>query len=241
MARSPEPPCTPRHTAFRGIPQRQSSLRRRAESRVEQLRMAPALPQLRRDRALRANIGAWYCAGQWLVSRTVGLERRKGPLRQGTCRPRPARDRVFRRLCPDRRDRRSWTAGPSAVVFNDLYDGQAIEHGVTRTPGWSEASPTRLGPACTAELDFGTLTPLHRSARPPAGRASPGHDLDVPSGQNARRFGQNLVGWVRVQVQGPLARRSRSVTPRCSRTMNSGRGPCGHPGGDGPLHPQWRR
>src|SRR5215203_5988480 len=54
----------------------------------------------------------------------------------------------------------SWTAGPSAVVFNDLYDGQAID-ARRYSDAWSERgfSDESWTGVHHAELDFGTLTP----------------------------------------------------------------------------------
>ena len=43
----------------------------------------------------------------------------------------------------------SWKAGPSAVVFNDLYDGQTIDARRHSDAWLRPASPTRLGPAYT--------------------------------------------------------------------------------------------
>ena len=111
--------------------------------------MAAALPQLRRDLTPRAQVGAWFRAGQWLVSRTVGLERRQRPLRQRACCLAQLEiefsDGYVQTVVTDE----SWTAGPSAVVFNDSTTVRQSMHGVTRTRGWSPVSPTRLGQACT--------------------------------------------------------------------------------------------
>ena len=151
--------------------------------------MAAALPQLRRNRAPSANIGAWYCAGQWLVSRTVGLERRKRPLRRRTCRTGAARDRIFRRLRPDRGDRRE-------------LDGRTLCSGVQRPLRRADDRCTTLfGRLVRARLLRRGLDrrapgrarlqhadPVHRSARPSAGRASTHQDLDVPGRQDPRRF-----------------------------------------------------
>ena len=123
----------------------------------------------------------------------------------------------------------SWTAGPSAVVFNDLYDGQTID-ARRHSDAWLERSFsdeawTGVHPA---ELDFSTLTPY---IGPPVSRQEelrPDQDLDLPGRQDPRRFRAEprRVG-PRSGCRGPPARLSRSVTPRCWSTMNSGRGPCG--------------
>src|SRR5687767_7183614 len=54
----------------------------------------------------------------------------------------------------------SWTAGPSAVLSNDLYDGQTIDahrqSDAWLQPGFSDMAWTGVH---QAELDYGTLTP----------------------------------------------------------------------------------
>jgi alpha-L-rhamnosidase len=99
---------------------------------------------------------------------------------------------------------RSWTAGPSAVLANDLYDGETIDARL-RDDSW-------LRPGFASEhwvgvhiLDFDTkiLTPY---IGPRTGRWNelPVKEITTsPSGKTLVDFGQNLVGWVRVAVQGP--------------------------------------
>jgi alpha-L-rhamnosidase len=98
----------------------------------------------------------------------------------------------------------SWAAGPSAVVFNDLYDGQTIdarrnsEDWLER--GFSDESWTGVHPA---ELDFSTLTPY---IGPPTSRQEELRPIKIwtsPAGKTLVDFGQNLVGWVKAHVQGP--------------------------------------
>jgi alpha-L-rhamnosidase len=98
----------------------------------------------------------------------------------------------------------SWAAGPSAVVFNDLYDGQAIDarrdSDTWLERGFSDDAWTGVH---QAELDFSTLTPY---IGPPASRQEELRPIKIwasPAGKTLVDFGQNLVGWVRVQVQGP--------------------------------------
>ena len=98
----------------------------------------------------------------------------------------------------------SWTAGPSAVVFNDLYDGQTID-ARRYSDAWferdfSDEAWTGVHPA---ELDFSTLTPY---IGPPVRRQEelrPSKIWTSPAGKTLVDFGQNLVGWLRVRVQGP--------------------------------------
>jgi alpha-L-rhamnosidase len=97
----------------------------------------------------------------------------------------------------------SWAAGPSAVVFNDLYDGQAIDarrcSNAWLEPGFSNESWTGVH---RAHLDFGTLTPY---IGPPVSRQEELPPIKIwtsPAGKALVDFGQNLVGWVKVHVQG---------------------------------------
>jgi alpha-L-rhamnosidase len=98
----------------------------------------------------------------------------------------------------------SWTAGPSDVLANDLYDGQTIDARL-RDDAWlrpGHHDPAWVGVHRT-ELDLATLTPY---IGPPVRRVlevAPVKVWTSPAGRTLVDFGQNLVGWVRVQVQGP--------------------------------------
>ncbi|GAA3558599.1 glycoside hydrolase family 78 protein [Microlunatus spumicola] len=99
---------------------------------------------------------------------------------------------------------RSWTAGPSAVLANDLYDGQTID-ARRRDDAWLR--PGHVDPAWVGvhegTLDLGTLTPY---VGPPVRRIAEVAPVEVwtsPAGRTLVDFGQNLVGWLRVHVQGP--------------------------------------
>jgi alpha-L-rhamnosidase len=98
----------------------------------------------------------------------------------------------------------SWTAGPSAVMFNDLYDGQTIDarrqSDAWLGRGFSDEAWTGVHPAA---LDFSTLTPY---IGPPVHRQEELRPVKIwtsPAGKTLVDFGQNLVGWVRLGVQGP--------------------------------------
>jgi alpha-L-rhamnosidase len=98
----------------------------------------------------------------------------------------------------------NWTAGPSAVLFNDLYDGQAIDarrySDAWLKPDFSDEAWTGVH---RAELDFSTLTPY---IGPPVHRQEELRPIKIwtsPAGKTLVDFGQNLVGWVRASVQGP--------------------------------------
>ena len=102
----------------------------------------------------------------------------------------------------------SWTAGPSAVVVNDLYDGQTIDARRHSTawlePGFAGDGWTGVHPG---ELDRSTLTPY---IGPPTRRQEEIAPVSIwtsPAGKTLVDFGQNLVGWVRVRVAGPAGDR----------------------------------
>ena len=98
----------------------------------------------------------------------------------------------------------SWSAGPSATVSNDLYDGQTIDarrySDAWLQPGFSDETWTGVH---TAEFDFGTLTPY---IGPPVRRQEELRPIKIwtsPAGKTLVDFGQNLVGWTRLRVRGP--------------------------------------
>jgi alpha-L-rhamnosidase len=98
----------------------------------------------------------------------------------------------------------SWTSGPSAVLANDLYDGETIDARL-RDDAWLRpgfASDAWTG-VHTLDFDTEKLTPYVGP------RVTRWNELAVkeittsPSGKTLVDFGQNLVGWIRVTVQGP--------------------------------------
>jgi alpha-L-rhamnosidase len=98
----------------------------------------------------------------------------------------------------------SWAAGPSAVIVNDLYDGETIDARRYSDDwlerGFSDESWTGVH---RTELDFGTLTPY---VAPPVSRQEELRPIKIwtsPAGKTLVDFGQNLVGWVKARVQGP--------------------------------------
>jgi alpha-L-rhamnosidase len=98
----------------------------------------------------------------------------------------------------------SWTAGPSAVVSNDLYDGETIDarrqSDAWLQPGFSNREWTGVH---SAKLNVSTLTPY---VGPPVRRQEDLRPINIwtsPAGKTLVDFGQNLVGWVRLRVRGP--------------------------------------
>ncbi len=96
-----------------------------------------------------------------------------------------------------------WSSGPSAVLENDLYDGEVID-ARRRSAAW--LSPGFAGDGWTGvheeEFDLESLKPAEG---PPVKRWA---ELPVreiwtsPSGRTLVDFGQNLVGWIKVRVRG---------------------------------------
>ena len=82
---------------------------------------------------------------------------------------------------------------------------------------------------------------LHRAARPTPGEScSPVQIWTSPSGKTLVDFGQNLVGWLRVQVQGPAG---STMTLRHAEVLEHdelGIRPLANGQGHRPVHPQRR-
>jgi alpha-L-rhamnosidase len=97
-----------------------------------------------------------------------------------------------------------WTAGPSAVLANDLYDGQRVDarrfSNAWLQPGFTHPAWTGVH---TGVFDITTLTPY---IGPPVRRRAELTPVAIwtsPAGRTLVDFGQNLVGWLRVRVSGP--------------------------------------
>jgi alpha-L-rhamnosidase len=96
-----------------------------------------------------------------------------------------------------------WMAGPSAVVSNDLYDGETIDarrdSEAWLQPGFSNDGWTGVH---RANIDFSTLAPY---IGPPTRRQEELQPIKIwtsPAGKTLVDFGQNLVGWLRLNVSG---------------------------------------
>lgn len=98
----------------------------------------------------------------------------------------------------------AWRAGPSATTADSIYDGQDIDarrepHGWDR-PGFDDSSWTGVH---EVEVDLAMLEPY---IAPPVRRLAeiaPQRIWTSPSGRTLVDFGENLVGWIRVEVTGP--------------------------------------
>jgi alpha-L-rhamnosidase len=97
----------------------------------------------------------------------------------------------------------TWAAGPSAVLADDLYDGETID-ARRRDDRWLQTGGQLEGWVATRALPFdtGRLEPyigpvIRRQESVPAVRV-----WTSPSGKTLADFGQNLVGWLRVSIAG---------------------------------------
>ena len=114
----------------------------------------------------------------------------------------------------------SWSAGPSDVLANDLYDGETIDAGL-RDDAWLKPGFGADGWGGVHALDLDTAS-LEPYIGPPV---SAWNELPVQkmwtteSGKTLVDFGQNMVGWVRVRVQGPAG---SEVTLRHAEVLEDG-------------------
>ena len=97
-----------------------------------------------------------------------------------------------------------WTAGPSAIIANDLYDGETID---ARRDSSSWLQPGFTSPAWVGvhPVDFETEKLVPNTAPPVAAWAERPvvRSWTSPAGKTLVDFGQNLVGYLRLHVQGP--------------------------------------
>lgn len=97
----------------------------------------------------------------------------------------------------------SWRSGPSAIVSDDLYDGQSIDARL-RVAGWDAPGFDDTQWATVHPLPFDTAT-LEPFVGPPVQRQERRRAEDIwdsPSGAIILDFGQNLVGWVELRLKG---------------------------------------
>ena len=136
----------------------------------------------------------------------------------------------------------NWSAGPSAVLANDLYDGQIIDarrySDVWLKPGFADDGWTGVH---RGELDLATLTPY---IGPPVRRQeelAPVQIWTSPAGKTLVDFGQNLVGWLRVRVTGPAGNTIRAAARRGTGARRARRPAVADRQGHRRVHPERRR
>ncbi|WP_426592647.1 family 78 glycoside hydrolase catalytic domain [Cellulomonas sp. McL0617] len=98
----------------------------------------------------------------------------------------------------------NWVGAPSAILQDDLYDGQSIDTRLLQPADAHLADGSLWGPVREVEFDAGMLEPY---IGPPVRRQEDVAATSVTrtaDGQLLLDFGQNLVGWLRIKVQGSL-------------------------------------
>jgi alpha-L-rhamnosidase len=114
----------------------------------------------------------------------------------------------------------SWTARESAVLSDDLYDGQRTDLRRAPAPGAAQAEDE---PAHAVEVLDASLDRLVAPEGPPVrvtGVLPAARVFSSPSGATLVDFGQNLVGWVRLRVRG--LRRDDEVVVRHAEVLEGG-------------------
>lgn len=97
----------------------------------------------------------------------------------------------------------SWMTGPSEILSNDLYDGQTIDARLRddrwKLPGFSDPAwgGVHAHPLLPGRFELDTAPPVRRIEE-----LSPRKVWRGPSGSVLVDFGQNIVGFVRLRVQG---------------------------------------
>jgi alpha-L-rhamnosidase len=114
----------------------------------------------------------------------------------------------------------SWRSGPSAVLANDLYDGETIDARLLddawKRPGFSATDWVGVH---TVDFDTSTLAPYIGPHVKRWNELPVAEVITSPSGKTLLDFGQNLVGWLRVRVQGPAG---TEITARHAEVLEHG-------------------
>jgi alpha-L-rhamnosidase len=97
-----------------------------------------------------------------------------------------------------------WKASTGPILMSDIYDGETYDARLEK-PGWSRAGYDDRS-WHGVRLREGTAPALIAPTGPPVRRMQevmPVRMLSTPAGQTVFDLGQNLVGWVRLKVNGP--------------------------------------
>ena len=114
----------------------------------------------------------------------------------------------------------SWSAGPSEVVADDLYDGQTIDARL-RDDSWLRPGPMPAGWVGVEAVPF-DVQRLAPYVGPPVVRHESRRPVEIwtsPSGRTLVDFGQNLVGWLRFTVRGEAG---HEITLRHAEVLEDG-------------------
>ncbi len=96
-----------------------------------------------------------------------------------------------------------WKSSTGAVLASDIYNGEVYDARLEKD-GWSESgfddsgwTPVRKGSPGTAELIAPAGPPVRRIEE-----IKPVKILETPEGDTVVDMGQNMVGWIRLKVEG---------------------------------------
>ncbi|MFN8531100.1 MAG: family 78 glycoside hydrolase catalytic domain [Anaerolineae bacterium] len=114
----------------------------------------------------------------------------------------------------------SWRASTGALLMNSIYDGETYDARLEPV-GWSKQGydASRWSGVRTLERD---LAMLRAPIGPPVRRTQaikPVSIFESPSGKTLVDFGQNIVGWVRISVQGIAG---QTITLRHAEVLEKG-------------------
>ena len=206
---------------LRGVRRRGAGWSGRAEPGLEQLRVAASLPQLRRRRpccsatsVLGFSLGNGWYRGRlsWNGHRDFYGDR-LGLIAQLEVVFADGHRQV---VVTDE----SWSAGPSEVVADDLYDGQTIDARL-RDDSWLRPGPAPVGWVGVEAVPF-DVQRLAPYVGPPVVRHESRRPVEIwtsPSGRTLVDFGQNLVGWLRFTVRGEAG---HEITLRHAEVLEDG-------------------
>ncbi|MFD6175660.1 MULTISPECIES: family 78 glycoside hydrolase catalytic domain [unclassified Isoptericola] len=108
----------------------------------------------------------------------------------------------------------TWRAGTTGVLADDLYAGQATDLRLPLVPDAPADGPVDVLATDPGRLVAPTGPPVREVATVPAAAV-----LTSPSGARLLDFGQNVVGWVRLRVDGE---RGDVVTVRHAEVLDGG-------------------
>jgi alpha-L-rhamnosidase len=113
-----------------------------------------------------------------------------------------------------------WTAGASPTVANDLYDGQTID-ARRRDDAWTRPGFTSTEWVGVHPIDFDSsrLEPYIGPSVVRQDRISPQKIWTSHSGATLLDFGQNIVGWISLNVKGQAG---ESITLRHAEVLENG-------------------
>jgi alpha-L-rhamnosidase len=99
---------------------------------------------------------------------------------------------------------RQWKSSTGAILMSDIYDGEIYDSRLEK-PGWSRAGFDDKSWSGVRNLD-GVTAALVAPVGPSVRRMQelkPARITRTPAGETVFDLGQNMVGWVRLKVNGP--------------------------------------